>query len=285
MKIKSYLIIAVLFVCFFASCKTTNTKVDNKTLSVSIIPQKYFIERIAGNDFTINVLIPPGASPATYEPSPKQVKEVSHSAVYFQIGHIPFEHAWINKLLENAVNTKLVDLSVDIDLIRGKEVRHGDHIHQGGVDPHTWSSIVDVKKMLPILLNPSKKELCEANYLKFVAELDSAHEKNISRFQKSESLSFMIYHPALSYFARDYNLNQISIELDGKEPSASYMQHVISEARKKDIKLIFVQKQFSTNNANAIAKEIEGRVEAIDPLNEDWLKEMNRISDIISQLN
>jgi zinc transport system substrate-binding protein len=278
--------ILVLLVGIITSCQSGKIEKETNLISVSILPQKYFIERIAGNDFKVNVLIPPGASPATYEPTPMQMKDVAKSIAYFRIGHIPFETVWLNNLVKGAGEIKVVDLSKGIELIKGIE-KHGDHIHEGGIDPHIWSSLKSVKIISENLfqelvkLAPEKKEVYEKNYREFLSELDELDQSAEAALIHKKGMSFMIFHPALTYLARDYGLNQISVELDGKEPSPTHMKSLIEEARRLEIKQVFVQKQFNVENAKAIVAEIDGEVVLIDPLTEDWLNEMKRIINIL----
>ncbi|BAX80713.1 metal ABC transporter solute-binding protein, Zn/Mn family [Labilibaculum antarcticum] len=276
----------VLLVGIIISCQSGKIEKETNLISVSILPQKYFIERIAGDDFKVNVLIPPGASPATYEPTPMQMKDVAKSIAYFRIGHIPFETVWLNNLVEGAGEIKVVDLSKGIELIKGIE-KHGDHVHEGGIDPHIWSSLKSVKIISRNLfqelvkLAPNKKEVYEKNYRKFLSELDEMDQFAETSLSHKKGMSFMIFHPALTYLARDYGLHQISVELDGKEPSPAHMKHLVEEAKRLEIKQVFVQKQFNVENAKAIVFEINGEVVLIDPLTEDWLNEMKRIINIL----
>lgn len=267
----------------FQSCNSNKNKVDNKLISVSILPQKYFIERIAGNDFKVNVLIPPGASPASYEPTPKQMKDMSKSATYLRIGHIPFEKAWLNKLLEGNEHIKSLDMSEGIELIKGAEVRCGNHFHEGGIDPHIWSSPKTAKQLISntfkalVQLAPEKKKAYMSNYLKLMSDINVMDKGAETIFAQTPQKAFMIYHPALSYMARDYGLTQISIENDGKTPSPTHMKKMLDLAREHKIKTVFIQKQFNTENATVIAKDINAELIQIDPLSADWLNEMNRI--------
>lgn len=280
-------IIVLISTLLLFSCQSGNVDKKANQISVSILPQKYFIEKIAGKDFVVNVLIPPGASPATYEPTPLQMKSVAKSFAYFKIGHIPFEYAWLDNLLEGASDIQLVDLSTGIELIYGPEVRHGDHFHKGGIDPHIWSSPKSVKTILKniyvqlVKLKPENKAKYEANYKIFLSEIDELDKKAIELKAKSGNKAFMIFHPALSYLARDYDLEQISIEMDGKDPSPGQMKDLIVKAQKNHIEVVFIQKQFNKDNAEEIAKEIGARVEQIDPLNENWSNEMNRIIELL----
>jgi zinc transport system substrate-binding protein len=285
-RIINLLLVTAVFASVFACQPKKAKKIENQ-ISVSILPQKYFVEKIAGKDFQVNILIPPGGSPATYEPTPMQMEQVAKSVAYFKIGHIPFENTWMNNMIEAAGDIKVYNLSKGIELVRGEEVHHGDHVHEGGIDPHTWSSpkaVIQVANNLYnglIELAPEKKETYKKNLDAFLAELQLLDKKSAEVFAEAEHKSFMIFHPALTYLARDYGLNQIPIELHGKEPSPAHMQHLIGEAKKHDIKIVFIQKQFNKENAEAIAKEIEAKVIQIDPLNEDWMAEMKSIINIL----
>ncbi len=273
----------------FQSCNSSKTKVDNKLISVSILPQKYFIERISGDDFEVNVLIPPGASPASYEPTPKQMMDMSESSTYLRIGHIPFEKAWLNKLLEGNDHIKSIDMSEGIELIKGAEVRCGDHFHEGGIDPHIWSSPKTAKQLIAntfkvlVQLAPEKEQEYTSNYMKLMSDINVMDKGAEAIFAQSSEKAFMIYHPALSYMARDYGLTQISIEHDGKTPSPAHMKNMLDLAKEHKIKTVFIQKQFNTENAKVIAKEIDAELIQIDPLNEDWLNEMNRIMSYLKK--
>ncbi|WP_372752733.1 metal ABC transporter solute-binding protein, Zn/Mn family [Labilibaculum sp.] len=268
------------------SCQIGKIEKESNLISVSILPEKYFVERIAGDDFKVNVLIPPGASPATYEPTPMQMRDVAKSTAYLKIGYIPFEKVWLNNLVEGAGDIKIFDLSEGIELIQGKE-KHGDHFHEGGIDPHIWSSLKSAKILSANLLQalismaPDKKNLYEKNYQKFMSEIDSLNQSAESAFFKKKGMSFMIFHPALSYFARDYGLRQITVELEGKDPSPTHMKNLVEEAKERGIRKVFVQKEFNVENARVIVAEIKGEVVSIDPLSENWLSEMKRIIDIL----
>ena len=287
MRIVNILILAVSIALF--SCQPKKAVKKENLISVSILPQKYFVERIAGNDFEVNVLIPPGASPATYEPTPMQMKDIAQSVAYFRIGHIPFENVWLNNLIEGAGEIKVFDLSKGIELVRGPEVQHGDHFHEGGIDPHIWSSPKAVKTVAENLykglaeLAPANKKKYEENLNKFIEELDQLDQIASESFLNAEYKAFMIFHPALSYLARDYGVEQIAIEMDGKEPSPAHMQHLVVEAQEHGVKMVLIQKQFNKENAEAIAKEIGAKVVQIDPLHEDWFAEMKRIITVISE--
>lgn len=281
-------VIALLLVLGLISCtnQTPNQKSNKQTITVSVLPQKYFVEKILGDKFNINVMIPPGASPVTYEPSPRQMKELSSSTTYFRIGHIEFEKAWMSRLQDLNPEMDIIDLSVNAELIESEHNHETGH-HQHGVDPHIWTSPKEVKKLTELIYQyfvkqyPESKPEFDINYKAFNNEIDSLNSYLESQLQAYQGRKFLIFHPALSYIARDYGLQQITIEIDGKEPTPANIQKIIEVAKKEDIKVVFVQNQFSTHNAEVIANEIKGRVVQIDPLAYNWNESIKMIVDEI----
>ncbi len=263
-------------------------KKQENIISVSIPPQKYFVEKIAGNRFTVNILVPPGASPETYELSPRQMRMLADSRFYFITGHLSFENSWRERIQK--LNRELIisDLSRGIDLI-DTEHRHDDHVHHG-TDPHIWVS----PKTVSIMASNIFKTLSEADpdhYDKYLegynmlkAEIFSADSILTALFAETENRSFLIFHPAFGYLARDYNLEQISIEYEGKSPPPAYIKMVIDKARKKNIKAILIQKEFNIDNAKSIAGEINGEIIQVDPLAENWYEEILSVGYTLHRL-
>ncbi|MBI9055250.1 MAG: zinc ABC transporter substrate-binding protein [Bacteroidales bacterium] len=289
MKLLKFLIVMVLFL---SACRNSqDNRVSTKeTIMVSILPQKYFVEKIAGDHYNVSVMIPPGASPVTYEPTPKQMRELTNSFVYFRIGHIEFEKSWMKNLVSVNPDMEVIDLSKNADLIE-PEHDHDAHSHEGhhhhGVDPHIWTSPKEVKKQSKMIYNflakeaPEQNQEFENNYNIFIKEIDSLDNYLTQALEPYKDRKFLIFHPALSYIARDYGLEQISIEIDGKEPTPANIQRIIDVAKKENIKIVFVQKQFSAHNAEVIANEINGRVVKIDPLDYNWFESIQFIANEI----
>ena len=238
-------------------------------------------------------MIPPGASPVTYEPTPKQMKDLSDSKIYIRIGHIEFEKSWMNKLKNINPEMEIIDQSEVANLIEPEDDHIGDHGHEGhhhhGVDPHIWTSPKEVKKQAEFIYQyfvkkyPNHKSEFTNNYNNFQLELDSLNKYMYETLQPFENKKFLIFHPSLSYIARDYGLEQISIEIDGKEPTPANIQEIIHVAKDENIKVIFVQQQFSTHNAEVIANEINGNVVQIDPLAYNWKESVKLIADEIAK--
>jgi zinc transport system substrate-binding protein len=278
---KILLIIAVVLVVF--SCTNKNKSDKNNAITVTILPQKYFVEQIAGTTFPINVMLPPGSSPDDYEPTPKQVQELNKSFVYFYIGHLGFEKSWMKKFSETATEVHYVSCSNGIDLL----VSEHEHCteaeglqHQHGTDPHIWTSPENVKTISRNIFNtltakfPEKTDEFKANLDVFINKIDSLDFYIRATFDDTLNTDFMIFHPALGYYADDYHLSQHSIEYEGKSPSTAHMKRMVDLARERGIKTVFVQTQFETSKAEAIAKEINAEMVVVDPLAEDWLGEM-----------
>lgn len=286
---KNLIVLIVAFI-FFVSCGASpkeRTTLKKPIVTVSIAPQKYFVEQIAGDYFDVNVILPPGSVPEDFEPTPRQVKKIANSEVYFYIGHLGFEKSWIKKFTDSAKGVKYVSCSHNIDLLRG-DIHDHDHSkaekQAQGTDPHIWTSPENVKKIsrtiFEVLTNahPDQKVVFEANLNNFISRIDTLDNAIRTTLNDSLNHSFMVFHPALSYFARDYHLQQHSIEFEGKSPSPAHMKEVVDIARKENLNTIFIQSQFETAKAEAIAKEIGAEIVPIDPLAENWMDEMHSLT-------
>jgi zinc transport system substrate-binding protein len=269
-------------IAIVAACSPVQ-KSEKAGITVSILPQKYFVERIAGDRFDIHVITPPGASPETYEPVPRQMKILAESALYFTNGYLMFEDHLVDKL-GSEIMAKMINLSQGIDLIAGDVVDHGDHVHLYGIDPHYWLAPNEVRIQAETILgalkalDPDNSAEFETNFQEFVNDIDALDNHTKSLISESKTRTFLIYHPAFGYFAREYNLEQVALEMDGKEPTVSHIKYISDLARQEGINIILVQSQFNMAAAEVVANEIGGRVELLDPLPEDWLENMYAIA-------
>lgn len=275
-------LVATIFSC---SGKAPKDKTE-RIITVTIEPQRYFAEAIAGDKFTVKSMVPKGVSPETYDPTPQQLVSLNESEAYFRIGYIGFELTWMNRLKENASHLKIFDLSEGVELIRDSGHFHGDHYHEGGVEPHIWNSAVNAKiiagNMLKafISLDPDNHSYYRERYFALIAKIEETDNTIFGILQnENASRAFMIYHPALSYYARDYGLHQISIEEGGKEPSPSHMKELIEVSNFENVNVIFIQPEFDRRNAEVIAKEIGAEIVPINPLSYDWNEEMIRVAE------
>jgi zinc transport system substrate-binding protein len=278
-------VVAVMFSC--NSNKSSNKKQESNVITVSILPQKTFVEKIAGDDFEINLLIPPGSSPAAYTLLPSQLKDISRSAIWFRIGYIGFEHSWKDKIAQANTNMKVVNLSDGLDLIADKKEQHGDHVHMDGVDPHVWLSPLLAKQITKRILDelidlkPEKTAEYKANYMRFVKECDQLNIDLKNKLKPYKGRKIIVFHPSLSYYARDYGLDQYSLESGGKEPTPQHLKNVVDLAKKENIKIIYIQSEFDREHARVFAQEIGGDIIQVWPLNPAWEENLRNMTDIL----
>ncbi len=267
-------------------CKPPHTHTEN-ALSVSIEPQKYFLEAIVGNKYTVNTAIPSGSNPESYDPSPSQMVNIGKSKMFFKVGNLGFENTWLNNISINNPDLQIVDCSVGIPIIMDDH-GHAGHSHEGS-DPHIWSSpstaLIISKNMYNSIvgLDPKHTNYYLERYKnleKVILTTDSTIQSYLS---EAPSKSFIIFHPALSYFADQYGLNQYSIEVDGKTPTPQQMSNLIQEAKKDNVKVIFVQEEYDQKNAEPIAKELGAEIVSINPLSYSWNEELIKIAKAIAQ--
>lgn len=265
---------------------------------VSISPQKYFVQQIGKDLVDIQVMVPPGASPATYEPKPRQMVDLSKTRVYFAIG-VPFENTWLKKIAAANPGMKVFHMDDGIekipmaahDHIKASE-HHEEDLHReagahghSGLDPHIWLSPPLVKIQARTITNalqtidPAHQDLYETNSQQFIAQIDRLHDELKGIFAGKQGLQFMVYHPSWGYFARAYGLKQVPVEIEGKDPKPARLKALIKYAREKDINIIFVQPQFSTKSAGLVARAIGGQVAFADPLAADWLSNLRNVAD------
>ena len=274
-------------VCLAASCRPGKPAAGNadgqKTVTVSIEPLRYLTEQIAGPTIKVNTLVPKGSSPETYEPTPSQMEQLGKSMIFFSIGDLGFERTWLNRLQQAAPQTAFIRTSEGIPPLDNPH--HGHDGHQA--DPHVWTSPENMK----IIARNICMALCQADTANAVLFRTGLQQTLTAIEQIADSIrhltdsihqrAFLIYHPALTYFARDYRLEQVAIETDGKEPSPAQLARLIDECRKRQIRIILVQQEFDRKNAEMIAKEIHATIHTINPLAYDWGAEMLNIAQTL----
>ncbi|HIK12273.1 MAG TPA: zinc ABC transporter substrate-binding protein [Oscillatoriaceae cyanobacterium M33_DOE_052] len=281
----------------------TSTSEAKVQVTVSIPPQKYFVERIGGDRVTVNAMVEPGANPHTYEPKPQQLKMLATSQAYFRIG-VEFESAWMNRIKAANRSLQVVDTAEGVELLpmvahhhhedEAGENHHGEKEAMDGEpstsDPHIWLSPPLVKQQAEtvygalVKLDPNGESVYRANLDKFLGDIDALDRDIRSTLAAVKTRKFMVFHPSWAYFAKAYNLEMIPIEVGGTEPSAAELAQLIERAKQEGIKVIFAQPEFSTKSAETIAQAIGGEVILLDTLTPNWLENMRQVTDKLARV-
>jgi zinc transport system substrate-binding protein len=261
-------------------------ELDRIGVVVTILPQAEFVEKIGGEKVQVAVMVPPGASPHTYEPTPSQLQAVSTAKVYAKVGSgVEFELAWMDKIIDANRNILVVDCSQGIELIH-----MGGNEEGKGYDPHIWLSPKNAEIMVEtiykglIQVDPSNQEYYEQNKNAYRKELETLDETISQALSEISTKKIMVLHPAWGYFCREYGLEQIPIEAEGKEPTPQGIIYLIEQAREYNIRIIFASPQFSTESADVIAREIGGTVVLLDPLAKSYVSTMLKAAEAFEEV-
>jgi len=269
---------------------------------VSILPQAYFVERVGGEGVRVDVLVQPGESPATYSPTPRQMADLSRADVYCRIG-VPFEQGLVPRIRTSLPDLRIVDTRQGITLRRmeshlagilslgnGSDDGHDhDHSAEEGDDPHIWLDPMRVKQLAATIrdtlaeLRPAQKDVFADNYRTFARDLDDLHARLARVLAPVRGEEIFVFHPAYGYFAEAYGLQQVAVEIGGKEPGARHLGRFIDLAKEREVKVVFVQPQFSRHAAESIARSIGGAVVPLDPLARDYLANMEQMAQHVAQ--
>ncbi len=271
------------------------------TVFVSIPPQKSIVRHIGGDRVTVQVMVPPGANPATYEPKPAQMAALMNTRLYLAIG-VPFENTWLDKIAAANPEMQVVHTDQDIEK-RSMAAHHHAHGKQPhtparpahhhtatndtgpeSLDPHIWLApplvLVQAKIILSALqeADPTHRNTYADNFQIFARKVETLHRELAALFARQQGMRFIVFHPSWGYFAETYGLVQVPIEIEGKEPKPAHLQSLIQTAREEGISVIFAQPQFSSRSAQLLAREIGGTVLFADPLAEDWMTNLRHVA-------
>lgn len=257
---------------------------DKIIVVVSIPPEAEFVEKVGGDKVKVTTMVPAGANPHTYEPLPEQLKEISRAKMYAQIGSgLEFETVWMDKLSAANENMLILNCSKGITFIPNQE--NDEDEHESQYDTHVWVSPRNAKIIVEniyqglVQVDPANKDYYKANKEKYLQELDNEDKKINETLKAEKNRKILVYHPAWGYFCRDYGLTQIAIEKNGKEPTPQGMVSLIDQAKKENIKVVFISPQFSRKSAESIASEIGGEVVMIDDLDKNYIENLNKVSE------
>jgi len=246
-----------------------------RVITVTIEPLRYFTESIVGDKFVVKTMVPQGGNPETYEPTAKQMMELSQSDLYIKVGAIGFERTWMKRLEANAPHVIVINSSDGIEPARTVN---------GVADPHTWMSArnatIIARNIYNALSGIDEKDSIyfKRNLEKLNEDIEKTDVQIRACMTKEKSQAFLIYHPILTYFARDYNLRQIPMEEEGREPSAKQLSDIIAHAQSEKVKTLFVQREFSNRNTDIVSKSVGAIKVEINPLSYDWQKEMVKVA-------
>jgi zinc transport system substrate-binding protein len=289
------ILLCIISICLSGCIDTTST--GKIGLLVTIVPQAEMAEFIGGEYVDITIMVPPGESPHSFEPTPEQMKKVAEATAYFKVGSgVEFEVIHMDTILEQNSDLQVFDCSEDISVIsfiehyrkaghHEEEEEHEDEHDPGGTDPHIWTSPVNFIKMAEVVYNglveidPDHQQDYYTNYQTYLSKLDNLNTNVSNLLQPYMGRSFMVYHPAWGYFGDTYNLKMIAIEDDGKQPGPSGIDAIITQAKEENTTVIFVAPQFDTSSAETIASEIGGNVVFANPLMSNYEETITKLAE------
>lgn len=286
MKVKILIISATLLLLTSFGCakggQTTSVEPDTLSISVSILPEAFFVEQIAGEIAEVNVMVGPGDDPHAYEPTPEQMRQLEKADIYFSIG-VEFEAVWLTRFQNTNRDLLIIDVAERVERIP-MAGGHADEDH-GELDPHIWLSPTRVNLIAQniaeslVKYDPLNSELYQNNLETFLENSESLNDYIHTKLDGITNRHFLTYHPAWGYFANDYDLEMIAIEVGGQEPGAESMAETLDLMRQYQLDEIFVQKEFSGKSAQAIADISDAAVIVLDPLAYDWIVNLRQMAD------
>lgn len=267
----------LLIVVALVGCYRSTDSPSRPVVAVSVLPQAFFVERIAGDRVEIEIMIPPGANPSTYEPNIDQLKSFSRAKLYVKVGHpdFAFELAWVGRLLAENPDLRVVDGAAGMVLESS--------------DPHLWLSPRLMRTMARNITNalgevlPEEKGALESNLTELLDEIEEVDSEVRERLKEKLGEKIFVFHAAWGYFAHEYGLVQVSLEEGAREPGVRALADFIDQARAERARVIFVQPQFSQRSARVVAEEVGARVVVLDPLAPDWSANMRRAADAFQE--
>ncbi len=272
-----------------SACRQHADKRTEHTVAVTIAPQRFFIETIADSAVQVIPLVPAGSNPEEYDPSPSVMKQLADADAYFYIGGLGFELRNLQAIRDNNPRLPIFEMGEGLNHAdhagHDELCAHDSHGHSGGHDPHYWTSIVGAKALAHaayealVELYPDQEHRWSKGYDRLEKRIDSVRAVIDDLFAGGRmDRAFVIYHPSLGYFAEEFGLRQIVIEQDGKEPSAAHLHQVIDQARADNVRIVFIQPEFETRQAEEVARAIGAEMIRINPLRGSWEEEILHIA-------
>ncbi|WP_373698155.1 metal ABC transporter solute-binding protein, Zn/Mn family [Porphyromonas loveana] len=282
-------VLSIAAISTLAACKQHTDKRADRIVAVTIAPQRFFIEAIADSAVQVVPLVPAGSNPEEYDPSPSVMKQLADADAYFYIGGLGFEQRNLQAIRDNNPRLSIFEMGEALSHAahedHGEACTHDSHGHSGGHDPHYWTSIIGAKALghaaykALVELYPDQEHRWSEGYGRLEKRIDSVRAVIDNLFAGGRmDKAFVIYHPSLGYFAEEFGLRQIVIEQDGKEPSAAHLHQVIDQARADNVRIVFIQPEFETRQAEEVARAIGAEMIRINPLRGSWEEEILHIA-------
>ncbi|MCX6673001.1 MAG: zinc ABC transporter substrate-binding protein [Methanothrix sp.] len=271
------LAVAILSGCISQDESSSDTLSENASgnasyrikVATTIAPLGDFVKAVGGEKVEVTVVVPPGAEPHTFEPTPSLMMDVAKADLYVMNGAgLEF---WMDKLLETNKRMAVVDSSQGIALLQENE---------GEIDPHVWISLrnaaVQVNNICSGLIevDSKNKDFYIKNRDAYLETLKALDVELNGTFAGKKNKIFIVHHPAWTYFARDYDLSQVPLMENEKEPGPKYLGEVIDLARRSNITTIFVEPEYNPKAAEVMAREMNTGIVTLDPLAKNYLKNM-----------
>jgi zinc transport system substrate-binding protein len=250
---------------------------------------QWLVEQVGGESVEVSALVGPGQSPATYEPTPRQMATLTDSRLYVRVG-VPFERAWLDRITAASPGMSVLDLREGLKLraMESSGHRHGEGPGREALDPHVWTSPTNLIHMARVLrdrlieLDPERESAYRRNHQRLVCELEALDHEIRDRLEVVGAKRFLVYHPSWGYFADTYGLEQIPIEHEGKAPGPRSLAALVERARAENLDTILVQRQFDQRTAQTLADAIGARVRTVDPLAYDLPESLRQVADYIA---
>ena len=290
--------------CRQAPTPTIQASAKPVTVTVTLPPQAYFVQRIGGDRVQVNTLIEAGIDPHTYEPKPEQLRQMANSQLYLAIGG-GMEQGWLSRFTGTNPQLQVTDTSQGITKIpqvfaehnHNHSDDHGDkhgekspgQENESGLDPHIWLSPRLVKQQAQTIYqalikqDPQNQATYQANLQQFLTELDQLDQQIRQQLKPVKNRAFMMFHPEWGYFAKDYGLKMLAIQAEGQEPSAKQLADIIKQAKQNQVKVIFTQPEFNPQTAEVIAKQLGIKVIPISALSGDWKNNLQQVTQILAE--
>ena len=274
-------------VCLMGSCGKNGG--EQRVVSVTIPPQQWLLQQIVGDRYKVTALLPPGANPETFEPDMQQLMDLQNSAAYFKAGMPGFEESMLGKMKDNFPDLPVYDSSEGVERLTGTHSQHDSHGDDHAADPHVWTSLKNARVMAAnmlrhmVAIDPEGREIYTANFNRLDSRLAALDDSIAGVLAGRAGTSFIVWHPSLSYFARDYGLQQIAMEADGKEASVKQLRRQVDAAGAHRPVVFFLQQEYDSRGARTLAGEIGLPTASIAVMSADIADQARQITKVINE--